>query len=621
MTAIDDGIGGIPPFYAGTSRRRRSPATDCTVQRAADIVAVVTMSHDGWRRFLFTAMLLSLGWALLIGTTGGFTWEIAGLRLSSRDPVRPLVAGIVAALMFWYAAPATVARAIDRLERAIARRAALLACAAAVATVIAGVQRGTYAAGGADSYGYVSESDLWLAGHLKVNQSAYQRLGPPFDTWTLSPLGYRPGLDPWTVVPTYSPGLPLLMAAARVGGGPAARFWVVPVLGGLTVLLTFLLGRLLVDDLAGAGGALLVAASPVFVMYLLSPMSDVPAAAAWTLALVFALGKCPIAAGLATSLAIVIRPNLVPLAVAVGFIASRAPAADVGARAVAVRAARFAAAALPGAIGIAALNSYLYGGPLESGYGSLGGLYSWRYIPTNVTHYGRWLLDTETPLVFAAILPLAFGRFTAPRTPGHDRAVRAGLALFFLLLAGSYVVYWPFEAWWYLRFLLPGLPLALAMAAGWLRTIMRVAAGSGRGRTLAWTAIVGIVLAREAAVARARGAFDIRTGEQRYVTIGRDVSAATPSNAVFFAMQQSGSLRFYTGRLTVRYDLLPEGSLDRAVEVLRARGYHPYFLLERWEEPAFVARFAGTRAGRLDWRPSMKWISPSEVALYDPSEQ
>ena len=110
--------------------------------------------------------------------------------------------------------------------------------------------------------------------------------------------------------------------------------------------------------------------------------------------------------------------------------------------------------------------------------------------------------------------------------------------------------------------------------------------------------------------------------EQRYVTIGRDVADTTPPNAVVFAMQHSGSIRFYTGRLTVRYDSLPPESLDRAMALLRARGFRPYFLLEEWEEPAFRARFARTSAaGRLDWRPARKWTAPAPVALYDPVDR
>jgi len=44
----------------------------------------------------------------------------------------------------------------------------------------------------------------------------------PQAEWSLSPLGYRPGLGPGLIVPTCPPGLPLVMAAAAGIGGPGA---------------------------------------------------------------------------------------------------------------------------------------------------------------------------------------------------------------------------------------------------------------------------------------------------------------------------------------------------------------------------------------------------------------
>ena len=60
-------------------------------------------------------------------------------------------------------------------------------------------------------------------------------------------------------------------------------------------------------------GAALVATSPVFLYQLMNAMSDVPVTAAWTLALVLTIARRPLAAGLAMSAAIAIRPNLAPL--------------------------------------------------------------------------------------------------------------------------------------------------------------------------------------------------------------------------------------------------------------------------------------------------------------------
>src|SRR5262245_50670915 len=108
------------------------------------------MARRAWPSLLLAAAaLLSLSWSVLILASGGFTWTIGGLHLSSHDPVRPLAAGVAAALVLWYVAPEMIAHAIDAVEHAIARRAVVLACAAAAATTIAGVQWGTYAAGGA----------------------------------------------------------------------------------------------------------------------------------------------------------------------------------------------------------------------------------------------------------------------------------------------------------------------------------------------------------------------------------------------------------------------------------------------------------------------------------------
>lgn len=48
------------------------------------------------------------------------------------------------------------------------RLAKLIAGAACIAVVLLGLLRGTFVAGGADSYGYVSQADLWARGQLVV---------------------------------------------------------------------------------------------------------------------------------------------------------------------------------------------------------------------------------------------------------------------------------------------------------------------------------------------------------------------------------------------------------------------------------------------------------------------
>jgi hypothetical protein len=496
---------------------------------------------------------------------------------------------------------------VDALESIIVRHGVLVAIGAAVLTTMLGFKYGTFSAGGADSYGYVSQADLWLNRHLSVDQRWLGSLPDPFDDWSFSPLGYRPGPEPHTIVPTYSAGLPLLMAAAKFVAGSDGPYYVVPLLGGLAVLLTFLLGRLLFDEMVGMAASLLLAASPAFLFMLMCPMSDVPVAAAWTLALVFATLRRPLAAGFASSLAIVIRPNLPLLSLGVGLLAS-GPWFGADAlirtrwRDPLTRACLFGLGVVPGVLGVALLNYYRYGGALQSGYGNLETIYRWSYFHANLARYPSWLAKTQTPFVFAAVLPLASSRFAGSTAIGQQWSVRAGLALFIALLFMSYVFYIPFDDWWYLRFILPVYPIMLVLATGSIRRMQLL-----RSRTSDFflvAAVLTCVLSWELTTEEGHRVFHLHEGERRYVTIGRELAVTIPSNAVFFAKQESGSLRYYTGRLTVRYDTLRPGSLDQAIGALRERGFRPYFLLENWEEAAFRERFSqGSRAGRLDWPP------------------
>ena len=55
----------------------------------------------------------------------------------------------------------------------------------------------------------------------------------------------------------------------------------------------------------------------------------------------------------------------------------------------------------------------------------------------------------------------------------------------------------------------------------------------------------------------------------------------------------------YSGRLTLRFDLLDPEWLDRALEALERLGFTTYALLEDWEETAFRQGFSGARALQL----------------------
>ena len=324
-----------------------------------------------------------------------------------------------------------------------------------------------------DAYGYVSQAELWMKGRLVQHDPLASTLGTRFSPRLLAPLGYVPGEAQGTIVPLYPPGLPMAMAAAGRLFGPEAIHLVVPACGGLLVGLAYVLGQRLGDRFSGLATAGLVAAHPSFLLQAIQPMSDVPAAAAWTAALAFAsrLGGGPwppLAAGLAASAAILIRPNLTPLAAAVALLAYLIDRPH-GLR----RVAAFAAGLVPGAMMLAAVNSALYGSPFLSGYGGAGDYLRVAHVPRNLVLYPRWLLETQGPLVFLSLLaPLAWLR--SPLTEsGERRPALPALVVFGGALAAIYALYLPFEDWPYVRFLLPGLPLALVLALAPLRTCLR----------------------------------------------------------------------------------------------------------------------------------------------------
>jgi 4-amino-4-deoxy-L-arabinose transferase-like glycosyltransferase len=318
----------------------------------------------------------------------------------------------------------------------------------------------------------------------------------------------------------------------------------------------------------------------------------VPVAAFWTASLLLAARGSAggaIGAGLAAGIAVLIRPNIVPLA-AVPMLIVLWRAADVPLRARIRRAAAFALACAPFALFIGWLFNDLYGSPLQSGYGDHKGLFSASFVPQNLATYPRWLLETQTPL----ILLFVASPFIAA---AGSRFLRGALLAFVVLIAACYLFYLPFEAWWYLRFLLPAFPLMFILAAD---VVARVAARlGGQWKTAALASFATIMVAFGAYQAHQRFAFAIRAGEKKYEDVGKHVATTLPGNAVVYAMQHSGSIRYYSGRLTLRHDRLSPGWLDFSVEHLRKLGYEPFFVLDDWEVEDFLKKFPGQKYAAL----------------------
>ena len=393
----------------------------------------------------------------------------------------------------------------------------------------------------------------------------------------------------------------MAMAIAMKIGGSAAAYLVVPLFGGLAVWFTYRLGARIADARAGMLAAVLLAFSPIFVFQSLEPMSDVPATMWWLLAWVLALsprGGATFAAGLSVSAALLTRPNLVPLSLVLTAVSAlQAPQLK--------RAASFVLGMLPGCVAVAALNAHWYGSPLRSGYGTLDLFYAWDHAVPNLRHYWAWMIELDATVVLLAI--------AAPFVL-RAKAAAAAMLAFFGALVGCYLFYLVYDTWPFFRFLLPGLPLVLVLAAAatvWLVSRLPLVC---RGAAIFLLCTLFPIAAVQTAARLT--VFTVQRSEQRYVAVGEFVAAALPANAIVLTVIQSGSVRLYGGRPTLRWDQLEPERLDATIDGLRTAGYEPYLLLEEWEDPIFRARFGTSSvAGNADWPSAIEYYGPVNVRV------
>ena len=523
-----------------------------------------------------------------VALTGGIDTHVFGVPLRSRSWERPAAvsAMLTAAAAFTFRRPlfALGLKLALLMGTGIRRLAGPLPVITACAAGIASIVFGTWVAGGADSYGYVSQAQLLAHGRLTDVMPRNRAFTWPSVPYTLTPLGYIEGTVRGTLAPTYPPGLPLLMAPLAVLD-PRGPFLVVPICAAIAVWLCSRIGRDVGGPIVERLSAVLLAVSPTFLYQAVQPMSDVPATAFWLAALVLARHPASWSApasGVVTSLAILIRPNLAPLALFVV-----AGAALLSGRVDLRRAAGCVAGMIPGLLALGAIQHARYGSPFASGYGKVSDLFAWPNIGPNLARYPRWLTETHTAFIWVWLLtPIAIIRAkNAVRTFGWI-CYAFSVAVFAAYLPYSY---FRSDEWFYTRFLLPAIPLYLVLGTCVVvDTARRI---PGRAATqcgvLLLVSIAVVLAVRSVRV----GAFAVRAGEQKYPAVGAFVREQLPASAFVMAMQHSGSIRYYSGRHTLRWDLLDRAALERALSGLRAAGYTPFAVLDDDEAVAFKDRF------------------------------
>ena len=487
----------------------------------------------------------------------------------------------------------------------------LVAALAAIGLAAVGFVRGTYAAGGSDSSCYALMADAFASGQLQPSSALASQVPWPEASKTFAPAGFVPSQsDPTSSAPVCAPGFSLLLAPVVKLGGSDAVFAVTPLAGALLVWLTFLAGRALAGPLAGAMAAVLVACSPAVLYQVVQPMNDIATAALWMAVFVALISRRWALAGVCCGLALLVRPNLLPLAcvAAIYALVSAGPEKGSG---VSLPAVMFGLTALPFVLIVLWLNAALYGGPLRSGYGQLGHLFSLSVFPGNAARYGRWLVETQTLFPLLAVF--------APFLVDRDRRPAAILACGLTVATSAiYFAYTPFDDWSYLRFLMPALTLLIVLASVCMATI---AANVGGRIGVLVVATVTVALATlSVRTANDRLAFRLQALEQRYRSTGIVVRDRLPAGAVALTMWDSGAIRFHARKEAIVWDALDPAWLDRSLDWLVRRGHPPYIVLESWEAPGFRTRFSGhSDVGQLDWPP--RYEVDRVVRVYDPADR
>ena len=467
-----------------------------------------------------------------------------------------------------------------------------------------GVVRGTWAVGGSDSSCYALMAQAMASGDLQPSSALAVEAPWPDASRTLAPGGFIPSpVRPDAASPICAPGMSVLMAPLAAAFGGDAIFWLVPLSGAVLVMAAFLIARRLAGGMAGAVAAVLTATSPIVLYQVVQPMNDVLTAALWIAAFALLLSEFHISSGLMLGAAILVRPNLVPLAIVaavIPFVLKQARPSRASAVLI--------AAALPGVAVMLWLNHALYGSVVAFGYGDPTRLFSVAHLGDNLGNFGRAIFQTQNivPAV-GVVAPVVFKE--------ERRQLSIVLLGAALVVTAIYALYQPYPEWWYLRFLIPALILLLILASA---VAVEIATRARIRGVVPIAAVVVAILATRAAVERQT--FDLQRLEGRYRDSAQLVGDRLPANAVLITVWQSGSLRFHANRESVMWDSLDPAWLDRALTWLTATGRQPFFLFERREEAEFRNRFrAHSSFGALDWPPRLDLNR--QVRIYDPADR
>ncbi len=431
--------------------------------------------------------------------------------------------------------------------------------------------------GGSDNSGYFNEARLFARGQIHAPMRTLAGIPANEIPFLYVPLGFMPAADGTPrLVPTYPPGLPLMLVAiGRIAGWDHAGDALLLIHSLAGIALVFALGRIcgLPESWSLAGAAVLIA-SPLYLFTSLQALSDVPATVWATAAVVTAFKSrektgWALLSGICISIGFLIRPNnfliAIPVLIAVGMSPRRVFLVVLG--------------SLPGLATWMAINRLAYGAPLRSGYGAIGNEFHTALISGTLTYYVRWLPLLLSPLVFVAPAIVALYRF-APRVS----AVLFSWALAYLAFFSAYR--WTHEQWWFLRFLLPAAPAlivaALVVSHFWFAIVRERYPESVR-RILPLLLLAAAISVEVRQTGPLREAWSIGHGERKYGRVSAWLNAHVPADSAIVMSQASGALFYFTNFTLLRYEDMNPSVSERVGATLQSEHRPLYAVLFPFE--------------------------------------
>jgi hypothetical protein len=406
--------------------------------------------------------------------------------------------------------------------------------------------------GAADWYGYYAESLLFRQGQLTMKTTF-----PPAQYPAFAPLGFNAVGN--KIIPQYPPGFPLLLALFGLVG---LEFFVNALAGVLTILILYLILR----DSVSRGMALLYVLLwtffPVNMFISIRMMSDLLATLFILLTYYFFTRNKIFWSGLAFSYAVVVRPSCVLFFIVfLPLIFKKKKFWS------------FCFSTLIVGCLYGLYNWTVFGKPWLTGYREAASELTATVFLHHFFYYGKIVFILMTPLLLIPAL------LTMVRRKPNSWFYFSWLAAFWIFYS-----FWKSggDSWWYLRFLLPGLPALFILSASGMQDIReRLLTWKPRWQPLLNAAAVLILLLMLPyfnAFSERNLVYTADKGEM-YYQASKKMQSLVPPNALVGGIEMSGPIRLYTGLESFRWD---QPQSFKLMHDFLKKGRPLYLLIEPW---------------------------------------